>query len=202
MSRRRLQLAAGPESLEPSLVPVSLDSLQSCRDQRSDSRISDRLPVHHIPPRGDVVRPAVLVLQVVRVLPDVEAEQDVARRLPSMSGLSWFGVRVIDSLPPSRTSHAQPEPKRPTPAAANCSLNFAKLAERRLDRRAERARRLAAAVRRHRGSRTASGSSGRRRCCAPRCARPRARCCDAAQQLLERLAREAPAPSRAPRSGC
>src|SRR5689334_7876054 len=44
-----------------------------------------------------------------------------------MRGLSWLGVLVIDSLPfPSSTSHAQPEPKRPAAAAANCSLNFAK----------------------------------------------------------------------------
>ena len=47
-------------------------------------------------------------------------------RLPSISGLSWFGVLVIDSLPPSVINHAQPEPKRPAPVAANCSLNFAK----------------------------------------------------------------------------
>src|SRR2546421_12447436 len=46
--------------------------------------------------------------------------------LPSMSGLSWFGVLVIDSLPPSLSSHAHPEPKRPAAAAANCSLNLSK----------------------------------------------------------------------------
>src|SRR6186713_2404564 len=31
-------------------------------------------PVHDAPPRADVVGPAVLILQVVRVLPDVDAE--------------------------------------------------------------------------------------------------------------------------------
>src|SRR5262245_11415673 len=31
-------------------------------------------PVDHVPPRGEVVRPAVLILQVVRVLPHVDAE--------------------------------------------------------------------------------------------------------------------------------
>ena len=40
-----------------------------------------------------------------------------------MIGLSWFGVLVTASLPPSRTSHAQPEPNWPTPAASNCFLN-------------------------------------------------------------------------------
>ena len=33
------------------------------------------IPLHHIPERRDVVRPAILVLQVIRVLPDIEAEQ-------------------------------------------------------------------------------------------------------------------------------
>ena len=45
---------------------------------------------------------------------------------PSISGLSWFGVLVIESLPPELISHAQPDPNRPTPAALNCSRNFAK----------------------------------------------------------------------------
>src|SRR6478609_445326 len=35
------------------------------------------VPVHHIPPRPDVIRATVLILQVVRVLPDVEAKQSV-----------------------------------------------------------------------------------------------------------------------------
>jgi len=39
-----------------------------------------------------------------------------------VSGLSWLAVLVIFSVPPSTTSHAQPEPKRATPAASNCSL--------------------------------------------------------------------------------
>jgi dihydroxy-acid dehydratase len=43
-----------------------------------------------------------------------------------MSGLSWFGVLMIDSTLFVDTSHAQPEPKRPMPAAWNCSLNVAK----------------------------------------------------------------------------
>src|SRR3954468_16263759 len=43
-----------------------------------------------------------------------------------MRGLSWLGVLVMDSLPPSLTSHTHPDPNRPAAAAANCSLNFAK----------------------------------------------------------------------------
>src|SRR5215207_3049966 len=46
---------------------------------------------------------------------------------PSISGLSWFGVLVIDSFPPSLFSHTQPLPKRPAPAFAHSSLNLSKL---------------------------------------------------------------------------
>src|SRR5437016_8412147 len=37
----------------------------------------DLRPIDHVPPRVDVVRPAILVLQVVGVLPDVDAEDRV-----------------------------------------------------------------------------------------------------------------------------
>src|SRR5918996_3458808 len=46
--------------------------------------------------------------------------------LPSISGLSWFGVLVIDSLPPSFSSHTHPLPKRPAPALPHSSLNLSK----------------------------------------------------------------------------
>jgi hypothetical protein len=41
---------------------------------------------------------------------------------PLEIGLSWLGVLVIFSEPPSSTSQAHPEPNWPTPAASNCSL--------------------------------------------------------------------------------
>ena len=40
----------------------------------------------------------------------------------SIKGLSWFGVDEISSLPSLTISHAQPLPKRTTPAAENFSL--------------------------------------------------------------------------------
>src|SRR4051812_23039772 len=46
--------------------------------------------------------------------------------LPSISGLSWFGELVMESLPPSFSSHTQPLPKRPPPAFAHSSLNLSK----------------------------------------------------------------------------
>src|SRR5205823_9433590 len=45
---------------------------------------------------------------------------------PSDSGLTAFGVRVIDSLPPLATSQAQPLPNWPTAAALKSSLNLAR----------------------------------------------------------------------------
>ncbi len=47
--------------------------------------------------------------------------------MPSISGLSWFGVLAIDSLPPSSISHTQPLPKRPAPPCPTASLNSSKL---------------------------------------------------------------------------
>ena len=43
--------------------------------------------------------------------------------MPFISGLSWLGVEQMLTVPSAfLQSHAQPEPKRPTPAAANFSL--------------------------------------------------------------------------------
>ena len=48
--------------------------------------------------------------------------------LPSIRGLSWFGVEMTSRFPfLFLMSHAQPLPKRPAPAAANFSLKSLKL---------------------------------------------------------------------------
>src|SRR4051794_2117699 len=52
-------------ALRPSCLPVFL-SAESLRDLS---------PVHRVPPRLEVIRPAVLVLEVVGVLPHVVAEE-------------------------------------------------------------------------------------------------------------------------------
>src|SRR5262249_35083420 len=53
----------------------SRPSRLSCRSRpQSAQPLVDLRPVHHVPPRVDVVRAAVLVLQVVGVLPDVDPE--------------------------------------------------------------------------------------------------------------------------------
>src|SRR4051794_14987108 len=43
-------------------------------DARALQLGADLAPVHHVPPGRDIVRPPVLVLQIVGVLPDIEAE--------------------------------------------------------------------------------------------------------------------------------
>src|SRR5262245_12093885 len=46
--------------------------------------------------------------------------------LPSISGLSWLGVLVMESFDPSSSRHTKPLPHRPAPALAHCSLNASK----------------------------------------------------------------------------
>ena len=102
----------------------------------------DRVPRHHVPPGREVVRAAVLVVQVVGVLPDVDAEDGrlalgerrvLVRRRHAPRGAS-----------PSQTSQLQPEPNRFTPASFDLLLELVERAERVVDRRREVARGLAA----------------------------------------------------------
>jgi len=79
----------------------------------------DDVPVHDVQPRLDVVRATVLVVEVVRVLPHVDAEQGVR---PSEIGQSWLVVVTISTRVPSCTSHAQPEPNVLIAAASIVSL--------------------------------------------------------------------------------
>src|SRR5271166_5641546 len=63
---RRWRGAASPE---PEPGPASSWPLDR------PERLGHLGPVHDVPPGVDVVRPAVLVVEVVRVLPDVDAEE-------------------------------------------------------------------------------------------------------------------------------
>src|SRR5262245_19587913 len=91
-SRRRntnataISIAARPALNRKNFTPASRDTsarvktIPIARCVRKRKRTSsaqpfvDLGPVHDVPPRVDVVGPAVLVLQVVGVLPDVDAE--------------------------------------------------------------------------------------------------------------------------------
>ena len=74
--------------------------------QRRFVALVDGVPVDHVPPGGDVVGAAVLVLQIVGVLPDVDA-QDRRLAVPS-DGLSWLGVLSTTEL--AALVDAQPGP--------------------------------------------------------------------------------------------
>jgi len=67
----------------------------------------DLVPVDGVPPGGEVLWAAVLVLEVVGVLPDIVAKDRIK---PLGEGLSWLAVVTILSLPAWKTSHPQPEP--------------------------------------------------------------------------------------------
>src|SRR5205823_10042209 len=73
----------------------------------------------------DVVGPAVLVIEIIGVFPNVEAEKrciSVHERTVLVRGGYDFELSTF-----VLNQHAQPLPKRPTPAAANFSLNASKL---------------------------------------------------------------------------
>src|SRR3954454_13638754 len=106
------------------------------------------VPVHDVPPRLQVVRALVLVLEVVGVLPDVDAEE---WRLPGGDR------RVLVGRARDLEAAARPVVDEPGPAAselpdARCVhllLELVEAAERLLDRAGEGPARLAAAVRAH-----------------------------------------------------
>src|SRR5438094_393480 len=103
-------------------------------------------PVDDVPPCVDVVRPAILILQVVRVLPDVEAHDDLLvfheRTVLVRAALDRQLAAVVD---------------QPRPAAAEAAdagfleffLEFVEAAERGLDRIGNRAARRPAGLRPH-----------------------------------------------------
>src|SRR5689334_14688322 len=102
------------------------------------------IPIDHVPPRGHVVRTLVLVLQVVRVLPDVESEQRLLtfhqrivliRRARDRE----LAVALVD----------QPRPARPESTrrrGGELLLELREVAEGALDRIAKASARLTAAL--------------------------------------------------------
>src|SRR4051794_27254767 len=105
-------------------------------------------PVHHVPPRLEVVRALVLVLEVVGVLPDVDAEQGCLAR-----GDRRVLVRCARHLEPAAGAVVD----EPRPAAAELAdagrvhllLELVEAAEGLGDRAGERAARVTAAVGAH-----------------------------------------------------
>src|SRR6058998_1375900 len=91
-----IRIAARPALNRKNFTPasretsISVNAMPMPRCARNSDRTTDRdlsvlpglqtlvhfRPVDDVPPRVDVVRPAILILQVVRVLPDVDAHDD------------------------------------------------------------------------------------------------------------------------------
>src|SRR4026208_2305792 len=106
----------------------------------------DFRPVDDVPPCRDVVGTAVLVLQVVGVLPDVEPEN----RLLAVHDRVVLVGRALDR----QLAAVVDQPGPPAAEAADTCLRELLLervesAKRRLDRVRQRAGRLAARIRRH-----------------------------------------------------
>src|SRR4030095_7005448 len=75
----RRQTGDGRNAILPGIPVFRLPSPVSLRLRHLEPFPHHR-PVHHIPPRGDVVGAAVLVLEVIGVLPHVTAQDDSLAR--------------------------------------------------------------------------------------------------------------------------
>src|SRR3954465_3677131 len=104
------------------------------------------LPIDHVPPRRDVIRPLVLVLQVVGVLPHIESHDRLLTFHQRVVLVRRAGDRefaaLVDQPHPARSeaSHA---------GRAELLAKFREVAERALDGRAEISPRLPACVGTH-----------------------------------------------------
>src|SRR5258705_4929509 len=106
----------------------------------------DFLPVDDVPPRLDVVGPAVLVFQIVGVLPDVETHDRLLTLHQRIVLVRGARDREL------ATGVDQPRPARSKPSnsgGAELLTEFSEVSERALDRGPEISPRLAARLRRH-----------------------------------------------------
>jgi len=85
--------------------------------------LGDGLPVHHAPPGVEVIRPLVLIFQVIGVLPDIDAHD---RHLAGHVRVILVGAREDLELAVGKDEPGQPLPKRLTPASLICALKVAK----------------------------------------------------------------------------
>ena len=99
--------------------------MTAARSARLFQLLIDFLPVDYVPPGGDVVRPAILIFQIIGVLPNVQPKD---RFLSFHDGAVLIrGGCDLEFAEPSFKSHAQPEPNRDDAAASNFSLKQSKL---------------------------------------------------------------------------
>ena len=100
-------------------------------------------PVHRVPPGFEIVGAAVLVVQVIGVLPDVVADRT---RLPSISGVSWLGASRSRACRPCVDGDEHPAGAEDARAGGvEVGLQLVEAAEIAVDRGGELAVRPAAA---------------------------------------------------------
>ena len=87
--RRDARAAGGARVSEDASPVAGRRFTRSSRNSGGREALGDDVPGDDVPPRVDVVGPAVLVLEVVGVLPDVDATSGT---WPLERGLSWLGV--------------------------------------------------------------------------------------------------------------
>ena len=131
---------------------------------------SDRIPVHHVPERLEIIRALVLIFQIIRVFPDVAADDRLAfaagdglahERIVLVRGGNDFQFAVVGD---------EPDPAAAETAEARrfkLRLEIIEAAERGLDVVREFAGGRAAGVRAENFPEERMVRSGRRRCCAP-----------------------------------
>src|SRR5882724_1087055 len=125
---------------------ASCDAPMRLRLRSADQILRRKIPVHQIPERGDIIRPAVPVVYIVGVLPDVTGEQRLVR-----SG-QWRGcIRRIRDVHRAVGLLHQPGPSGseiPDRALRKCFLESGKGSEFSGDRLREGALGFAARARR------------------------------------------------------
>src|SRR3984885_2111681 len=102
-----------------------------------------RIPIYDVPPRRNVIRPLVLILQIIRMLPNVEPEH----RLRLQRNRRVLVRRRVDRQ--LSILHDKPCPARTKSSGASrgkLRLEFIERSERRFNRVAQRALRLAASA--------------------------------------------------------
>ena len=133
-SSRRLPEGVRSSMRHPPSARMPIQSVKSLRPLRLPHRLlatsglrealGDIGPVDDVPPRPNVVRTTVLILEIVRVLPDIAAKQRC------LAGHEWcilVRVFLMASFPlRSEVSQPHPLPNLPTQALVNCSLNCGK----------------------------------------------------------------------------
>src|SRR5271157_740714 len=106
----------------------------------------DLVPVYNVPPCRDIVRPAVLVFQVVGVLPDIQSED---HRFAFGNGAVLVGGGQNVDLPAGTNQPRPPRTEARSGGLVELLLERRKASERPVDRLRQVAHRSATTARRH-----------------------------------------------------